>query len=255
MSKRFPFFLLLGAIGCVAMGCDNDTPATAPAPSPTTSFDAGPGGQDQAEADGGTKEAGAIPPTPGPGPSTLGLTLPEFYAFVMAPNAIASSGMSFLGISTGPGAPVTDLDRAVFKLELNASAQGRKPGAIPVFVRAATRPSPNVGFQADNDLVCAESRNGSSGRMYLTLQKVASDPMTGAPSPQSVDGCSWFLVIVEVSGKKRYKPMIFWKGEEVYLAGTASDAATGRRVHFGETFSRGPSFQLLSGDHIGPIPE
>jgi hypothetical protein len=249
MSRRLPFFVLLGAAGFVAIGCDDDTPAT-----PATAVDAGQGGQDQG-GDGGTNGADPSSPTPAPGPSVLGLSLPNFYAFVTGSKAIASSGLGFMEITTGPGTPVTDLDRAVFRLELNASAQGRKPGAIPVFVRSAIRPSPNVGFQAESGFICAQVRDGSSGRSYRTLQKTQADPMTNAPYPQNVDGCSWFLVEVESAGKKRYKPMILWNGEEAYLASTESDATTGRIAHFGATFSMAPFFQLLSAEHTGPIPQ
>ena len=49
--------------------------------------------------------------------------------------------------------------------------------------------------------------------------------------------------------------MVFLDGVEAYMSPTESDPATGRRVHFGATFSQGANVQLVSEDHTGPLPK
>jgi hypothetical protein len=258
MIRSIPLVVALGLLAA----CDDS--ASTPAP-PNAGFDAGDNTTSGGTSGGGTSGdpaptpaptgTGTTPPTPAPGPDVLALALPDFYSFVTprgaGVGALENSGTSWFNVSATIDGPLTDLDRATLRVELNASAQGRKAGAIPVHLRSAVK-SAN-GFQASTGFICVGERNGSSGRKYIVMLQSGANPQTGAPA--DVEGCSWFLVEWPGPGPKRYRPMVFWKGQEAYISAIESDASSGYRVVVGERETNGVAFHLLSPDHAGPLPK
>ncbi|MBS2017498.1 MAG: hypothetical protein JST00_31740 [Deltaproteobacteria bacterium] len=232
--------ILVSLVSVVALGCNDDTTTSPivgsapPAPTSTTP-----------PADSSATDAGGLPVTPpAPGPAALDLKLPYGYMFVLGKKTFETAGFIWRDAAM-PDGTIVQIDRSLVYVELNAGVQGGPAGGTPVRFRGMSQGQPSQSF------ICAARRSGSSGRSYVVLDKVGTDPATGGPWATAA-ACDWFLVKAAPPLVDRYHIITRFEGRDVYITGGESDTVSGYRVVVGDApGSSKPAWQLVGMDKEG----